>query len=503
MQKILVKAASFKRWHFSALLAGLVLSGCVVGPDYKKTTFLMPSSWSKNSSESAPTAPAQLSNWWQNLKDPMLNDLVASAISGNNDVATAKAKVREARATLFQTTGTLYPGLDGSAQGARSKSQGGHEGSQYRGGFDSSWEVDLFGANKRAVEAAQYGLDSAKEDMRATMVTLIGDVATNYVEARGLQQQIILAKRTALSQRGTAKLTRDKFVAGGVSQLDVSNAEGQAATTEASIPQLEANLAITIHRLSVLTGQTPTTLNNAMEKAKRIPQPKLPIPTGIPADVLLTRPDIRVAERQYAASTARIGQKEADLYPSVTLTGDITTNATQVGSLGKASSISWSFGPGVSLPIFHGGQRVAGVEIARAQRDQYFIAYRAAVLSALEDVENALVSLSKERQRSAKLAQAAGSYSKALELSQALFRDGNTSFLELLTAERSQYSSQNALIQSRVSIATDYISLMKSLGGGWDGDVDTKRPEIVDGYTGPHIKTAKAKTVGQAESNKQ
>lgn len=471
----------------------LVLSGCLVGPDYQKPIFNVASKWNTDSRET-PSTPPELAGWWRRLNDPILDKIIADAIAGNTDVASAKARVREARASLSQVTGTLYPSLDGSASGNRNKSAGGPERSQYRGGLDSSWEIDLFGANRRSVEAAKYGLDGAKEDMRATMLTLIGDVATNYTEMRGLQQKIALAKRTAASQRRTAQLTKDKFAAGAVSQLDVSNAEGQAASTEAGIPQMEANLATTIHRLSVLTGQSPTALNDILTKTGNIPQPKWPIPAGVPADILLTRPDVRLAERQYAQATARIGQKEADRYPSVTLTGNISTAATQPGQLGKSSTISWSFGPGVSAPIFHGGQRIAAVEVAKAQRDQSFIAYRSAVLSALEDVENALVSVKKEKQRSIKLTESANAYSKALALSRSLYQNGNTSFLELLNAERSHYSSEQSLIESKVAITTDYIALMKALGGGWDGAIDVSHPEIVDGYTGPHLKTVQAES---------
>ncbi|MBI0009191.1 efflux transporter outer membrane subunit, partial [Bartonella sp. M0193] len=341
MQKGCFKTVGRSTFSLIALTSVLMLSGCLVGPDYQKPIFKLDSKWSGSSHET-PSTPPELANWWQRLNDPLLDKLVSDAIAGNNDVQSAKARVREARATLWQTTGTLLPSIDGSASANRNKSAGGPERSQYRGGLDSSWEIDLFGANRRAVEAAKYGLDGAKEDMRATMLTLIGDVATNYAEIRGLQQQIALAQRTAIAQRRTAQLTKDKFAAGAVSQLDVSNAEGQAATTEAGIPQMQANLATTVHRLSVLTGQSPTALNDIMAKTGKIPEPKWPIPAGVPADILLTRPDVRLAERQYAQATARIGQKEADRYPSLTLTGNISTSATQPGELGKSSSISWS-----------------------------------------------------------------------------------------------------------------------------------------------------------------
>lgn len=473
----------------TAILTGFfALTGCVVGPDYQKPSFIMPTSWGQASKQMS-SEPVKLADWWQKLNDQTLDSLIISAIECNNDIAKAKARVREARATVVQSTSTLFPSLDASASTNRSRATQ-HEGSQYRGGFDAGWEIDLFGANRRAIEAARYGLQASKEELRATMVTLIGDIAQNYVEARGLQQKITLARRSAIAQRQTANLTREKFKAGAVSQLDLSNAEGQAASTEASIPQMEANLTTTIHRLSVLTGQAPLALGPLFKTTKPIPQIKWPIPTGIPAYILLTRPDLRVLERQYAQSTARIGQREAERYPSLTLTGAISTSATQIGELGKNSSIGWSIGPGLSIPIFNAGQRAAAVEIARAQRDQAFISYRAGILSALEEVENALVMLKKERIRSSKLAQSAAAYRKALELSRSLYQTGNTSFIELLTAERSSYSANQSSIDSRVAIVTDYIALMKALGGGWDGTVNINKPEIQDGYTGPHIRKA-------------
>ncbi|TIS62482.1 MAG: RND transporter, partial [Mesorhizobium sp.] len=213
----------------------------------------------------------------------------------------------------------------------------------------------------------------------------------------------------------------------------------------------------------------------------------LPIPTGIPADILLTRPDVRMAERQYAQYTAKIGQAEAARYPSVSLTGDISTTALKLGDLGKNSTIGWSFGPSLSVPLFNGGQLQAAVDVARAQRDQYFVAYKAAVLTALEDVENATVSLSQERIRNGKLASSAKSYGDAARLERTLYKAGEASLLDVLDAERSAYSAEDSLLQSRVSIATDYVALNKALGGGWDGAIDSATPEIIDVKTGPRL----------------
>lgn len=480
---------------FAFVAVGLSVSGCVVGPDYRTPIMVVPAHWSDTTRARA-AKPAELSRWWERLRDPTLNALIDEAVAGNLDVAAAKAKIREARASYRETAGTLFPSADGSASATRGKgssssssSSGSSSGeySLYEAGFDASWELDLFGANRRSVEAARYGVDAANEDLRNTLLTLIGDVASNYVETRGYQTRIALARRTAASQRQTAALTRTKFEAGSASAVDVANAEGLAASTEADIPALEASYTQAVHALSVLTGQSPNALADRLKKTAPIPTPRLPIPTGIPADILLTRPDVRLAERQLAQYTAKVGQAEAARYPSVSLTGSISTSGTKIGDLGKSSSISWSFGPTLTVPIFNGGQLKAAADVARAQRDQYFIAYRAAVLTALQDVEDSIVALSQERRKNQKLSQSAGSYRQAANLSRTLYRAGSSSFLDVLDAERSLYSAETSLIESRVAIATDYVALNKALGGGWDGAVDASRPEVVDVATGPHL----------------
>jgi NodT family efflux transporter outer membrane factor (OMF) lipoprotein len=250
---------------------------------------------------------------------------------------------------------------------------------------------------------------------------------------------------------------------------------------------LEASYAEAVHRLSVLTGRPPAALSERLKRGAPIPAPRLPIATGIPADILLSRPDVRLAERQYAQYTAKVGQAEAARYPSVSLTGNIDATAYRLGDLGKNSAISWSFGPSVSVPLFNAGKLQAAADVARAQRDQYFIAYQSSVLTALEDVENALVRLSQERIRVGKLALSASSYDEAARLAGILYKGGETNLLDVLDAQRSAYSADDDLLQSRVLIATDYISLNKALGGGWDGAIDSSKPEIVDVRTGPRL----------------
>lgn len=473
------------------MITAVLLSGCVVGPDYQTPILPMPANWSSEKPTKS-VQPAQLSQWWQRLRDPQLDTLVEEAVAGNLDVATAKAKIREARASYRQSAGTLLPSVDGSGSVTRNKSAETTAGTnsiyaEYQSGFDASWELDLFGANRRGVEAARYGVDAAQEELRSTLLTLVGDVASYYTQARGYQARIALARRSAVSQRQTAELTRTMALAGSATAADVAKAMGQAASTEAAVPTLEASYAEAVHRLSVLTGRPPATLAERLKRSKPIPSPRLPMPTGIPADILLSRPDVRMAERQYAQYTAKVGQAEAARYPSVSLTGNISTAALNLGDLGKNSSIGWSFGPSLSVPLFNAGQLQAAADVARAQRDQYFIAYRASVLTALEDVENALVLMAQERIRISKLASSAKSYGEAANLEGTLYKAGETSLLDVLDAQRSLYSAEDSLLQSRVLLATNYIALNKALGGGWNGTVDSSKPEIVDVKTGPRL----------------
>lgn len=486
------------------ILVAVMLGGCAVGPDYRTPLLATPAQWS-GAGVATPAAPV-LPRWWARLRDPTLDRLVVEAVDGNLDVATASARVREARASYRQAVGALLPTIANTESARLAKGTGvasaapgrpnlggpssvvesdGTSG-LYQAGFDASWELDLFGANRRAVEAAAYGIDASDENLRAVLLTLVGDVASSYVEARGYQARIALARRTATSQDETTKITRNRLAAGTGSAVDLATATGQAAATRAAIPTLETAYAQTVHRLSVLTGRPPSALSTLLARPKPIPAPKLPVPAGIPADVLLTRPDVRLAERRYAQSTARIGQAEAALYPSVSLAGNIATSGTKLGDLGRNSSISWSLGPTLTVPIFNGGKLRAAVEIAEAQRDQQFLAYQASVLTALKDVEDALVSLSNEHSRSRILATSTTAYRQAASLSQSLYRSGSSSFLDVLTAERSLYSAEDALLQSRVKIVSDYIALNKALGGGWDGEVDALTPEVIDVDTGPH-----------------
>lgn len=243
------------------VLANVTLAGCAVGPDYMAPLIQLSNQWANAKTKHA-QKPADLAQWWRRLKDPVLNALIEQAVDANLDVATAKAKIREARATRRQAIGALFPTIDGSASATRSRTTASttdavsttapYTGNQFQAGFDASWELDLFGANRRAVEAATYGVDAAEDDLRSTLLTLVGDVASYYADARGYQARAALARRTAASQRETAALTQKKFDAGSASAVDVAKAVAQAASTEANIPDYEASYAESMHRLGIL-----------------------------------------------------------------------------------------------------------------------------------------------------------------------------------------------------------------------------------------------------------
>ena len=490
----------------------IMLAGCAVGPDYKAPAVAVPTAWA-NADKNAPTQRPVLTDWWTSLGDATLTSLIEEAVSRNLDVAKAKAKVREARATRRQKVGTLAPSVEATASATANRSatgtsvstQAGTGGTQtvsganqnlaasnyslFQGGFDASWELDIFGANYRGVEAATYSLQATQEELKDTLLTLIADVARYYVQARGYQARAALARQTAGAYRDTAALARRKFEAGTTAGADVAKAEGQTASAEADVASLDAAYSEAVHRLGVLLGEGPDALIQRLSSKAPIPVPPRSPQAGVPADILEARPDVRQAERKLAEATAKIGKAESARYPSISLTGNISTNGLQLGDLAKSSSISFSVGPSLNLPLFNGGQLQAEVEVAQAQRDQYFVALRATVLTALEDVENALVSLAQDRKRLDRLTASARSYTDAHELSRALYVAGGQSFLDVLDAERSLYSARDSLLQTQVSAATAYISLSKALGGGWDRPVDSSRPEVVDTQMGPHLRT--------------
>ncbi len=460
------------------------VASCVtVGPDVHKPVVITPAAFNGNTDMRAPLR----GDWWKRLNDPVLNALIAQAMMSSVSLADAKAKVRLARAQLAATGATLSPSLNSDVGYKRSDSAATLASSATNLSFQTRWELDLFGGNRRGVEAAYYNALSADEQMQAVLLTLIGEVAINYAQLRGAEAIIAIADRNAAAQQRTVALTGTQFSAGQISQVDLLSAQTQAATTLAQIPSLRIRYASYLNSLTVLVGQSSMVIAQTLSKPAAIPTVPRAAAAGLPADLLLWRPDLRAAQHDYASATAKIGQAEAALYPSVSLSGAINTGGANFGDLAKRSTIGWSFGPTLSVPIFQGGKLNAEVDGARAGRDLTLIAYRKAILTALSEVENASVAFNQNHLRAAQLQTIVRNSRKIRELTLAQFEGGSKSFIDVLNAQRDLLNAETSLAEIRTDLVVNYIALQKALGGSWQGRLDTGKPEVIDGYSGPHL----------------
>lgn len=463
--------------HCVVCLLLILFAGCKVGPNYKPPESRVPKGFLGATTRPATTRPASIANeqpadvaaWWATFDDPMLQSLIARAAEQNLDVRQAAARVREARASRRAVGANLWPFLDTSASYRRAGGGGdGGESDLFNAGIDASWELDIFGGRRRDIEAANADVRAAVEDRRDVLITLLSEVALTYLDLRGFQRQIHIANDNLIAQRRSAGLTQRLFAGGFSSRLDVANATAQVASTESQIPLLEANVQQTIFTLGVLLGQEPTALLEELAGGGSIPPVPPAVPVGLPSDLLRRRPDIRRADAQLHAATARIGSATADLFPRFTLNGSVGYQGARPGNLFNAGNRNWSVGPGVSWPLFNAGQIRAEIAVQNARQEQALLAYRQAVLNALREVENALISYTKEQERRASLSDAVVANRQAVELSTQLYSNGRTDFLNVLSAQRSLLSSEDALVQSDRVLAQNLIALYKALGGGWE-----------------------------------
>jgi multidrug efflux system outer membrane protein len=462
----------------------MTVTGCLVGPDFKPPQTQVPAAWIETATPQPP-AVAQfqdLVHWWTTFDDPMLSALVGRAIQSNLDLKLAQARIRQARAARNVTAAGLGPAVNGAGSYVRSAS--GVEtatgsknltSSLYRTGLDAAWELDIFGGVRRSVEAAEANVQAAVEDRRDVLVTLAAEVALNYTDLRSFQQQIIIAQQNLEAQRHTAEITRQRFQAGFVGALDVANANAQVASTASQIPLLESLARQTIYSLSILLAREPSALLEELTPAAAIPAAPPATPVGVPADLLRRRPDIRRAEAQIHAATAQIGVATADLFPKFALSGSIGFQSNEFSSWVDWVNRFWSFGPSANWQIFASGGILANIELQKALQEQSLIAYQQTVLTALQDVENALIASTKEAKRREALAEAVDSNRKAVQYSLQLYTQGQVDFLNVLDAQRSLYVSEQALVQSTHDISTDLVALYKALGGGWKEEPQLKK----------------------------
>lgn len=463
----------------TALLLGAVLTGCEVGRNYHRPETPVDSHFT-GAQQPGLTENDAVEKYWTGFGDDVLDSLISDAIAHNNDLAAAEANLRAARAArrlagfdLFPTV-TLAGGythnLD-AQQELPGVDQHDREFDTADAGFQGLWELDLFGRVRRNVEAARADLGVAQATLQDARVSVIAEVARDYFVLRGLQDQLALTSRNADSQYASLKLTRVRLEAGRGNELDTSRAEAQWQTTLASIPTLEASIATTIYRLSVLTGRQPAALSTRLAPE---PIPTLPPlnSIGTPEQLLRRRPDIRLAERRLAGATARIGVAAGDLFPKVTLIGSIGYLAPTFGEFGQSDARFFTAGPSVTWAAFDLGRVRARIGSAEAQTDAALADYQTAVLNALEDTEGALVSYGRSQVRRDALQVAAAASDKASDLARRRFEGGLIDFLEVLDAERTALSADLLLSQSRTDAATSLIAVYKALGAGWSVEPD-------------------------------
>lgn len=472
--------------------------GCMVGPDYRRPQMRPPSRFVEASTRPSTTTPStqpaevvDLQRWWESFHDPVLDRLIADGINSNLDVQLAEARVLEARANLQGNVATLFPTVDSSASYSRNQfsrnalgSLGGPRSSNgpagtafglpgsrtnlYQAGFDSGWEVDLFGGTRRAIEAAQYTLESQVDARRNAMITFLSEVARNYLIVRGLQQELAIVNSNVASQSEFLELTRSKFQGGIATDLDVAQQEAQVASTESSIPAIRTQIQQAIHRLGVLLDRNPEGLEAQLSPVGPLPGGPPVVPPGLPSDLLRRRPDVRQAERQLAAATANIGVATADLFPKLNLTGSFGWQSTQLKSWFNPASQNWSFGPSVSWRLFDAGQIWANIHVQNARQQETLIQYRQSVIQALSDVEDALVGYQQEQEHREVLRRAVEANERSVTLAKQLNQAGIVDFLNVLTAEQNLFISQDQLSQSNQAVSTDLVALYKALGGGWE-----------------------------------
>ncbi len=456
------------------VLAMLGLPACItVGPDYTTPVLDVPATWSRLDATAGPTTETAADDdpgrWWRNLNDPLLSELVEEALKGSPDLRSAQARLREARAGRAVAAAGLFPEVTASGSASRGRTSGetggGGTNSLFSVGFDASWEMDVFGGVRRGVEAAEADLASSVADLQNVLVTLVAETARNYVTVCSLRQRLGIARENLASQSETLQLTSWRAQAGLVTSQDVEQARSNREQTRAQIPTLEISLAEAEHRLDVLLGKAPGTLHARLAAAGELPALPDRIAVGIPADTLRRRPDVRAAERTLAAETARVGAAEAARYPTFTLSGSIGLEALTVGALGSGGT--WSLLSGITAPLFNAGRLRGQVEKQDAVREQAQIAYEKTVLNALQEVENALVGLSRNRERGEALAAAAESASNAATLARQRYSTGLVDFQSVLDTERDLLSVEDNLASTRADGVLALISLYKALGGGW------------------------------------
>lgn len=456
-----------RTFSYVTAIAALLLSSCrTVGPEYQPKTvrqLQVPDAWHE---PAPPTGTIDLATWWQSLGDEQLSTLIDRALAANHDLRTARLRLQQARSQRNIARAGRLPSVDATASVDR-RNDGDPSASL---GIDASWELPLFGRTARNVEAAEADLEATEADLDGTQVSLTAELALNYIDLRALQAQLSVTRAQLASQETTLGLVRDRRAAGLVSELDVVLARTNVEQTRSQIAPLETSIAQATHRIAILIGVQPGALHAELDKSRSIPVVPAGIDAGIPADILRQRPDLRAAERRFAAETARVGAAIAERYPRVNVSAGLVLTGVLTGGTSIAGELARSLGASAFANIFDGGRLREQVNIQTAAQEAALVAYERAVLTALEDVENALVALRNHKERRTALTAAVANARTSVELSRDRYTAGLTDFLTVLDAERTLRSAEQNLTSNQGDIATAVVQLFKALGGGWSED---------------------------------
>ena len=449
----------------------LLMGGCaVVGPDYLPPDICAPDTWQADfggAEDVTAPDPSRLESWWANLHDPVLSELIDQALSQSLDFKQAVSRVREARARRGVRDADGFPMLDLSADGTWSRSGTQAVRQSFGGAFDAGWELDLFGGVHRAKEATLADLQAEVANLADVMVSLTAEIGLNYIDLRTYQSRLAVARANLATQQETYELIQGRYAVGLSNELALQQARYNLESTRSRIPSLVTGGAAALNRLTVLTGKPPGTLNVLLTQPHPIPTAPITIAVGIPAEALQRRPDIRKAERDLAAQTARIGVAEAERYPKIRLSGSIGLEAGKLADLLDGAALLWNHGPRISWNIFDAGAIRNTIKVQEALQEQALIAYETTVLEALEDVENAMTAFAQEQLRRMRLMRAVQSAQIAEKLSRDKLSAGLINFSDVLDVQRTLLSFQDQLAESDGNVTANLIRLYKALGGGW------------------------------------
>jgi len=472
------------RRYISLLMLFMVAAGCKIGPDYRRPAVDIPVAWRFEEKE-----VQDLTNtaWWKQFNDPVLNELIAIALRENKDLRIAFARVEEFLGYYGETRSFLFPQIGASASAARARVT--EEGRtslpsginpidrDYQGLISASWEIDIWGRLRRATEAARADVLSTEEVRSAVILTLVASVANTYIDLRGLDRELEIARRTAKTREETYQLFKLRFEGGVISELELSQVASEYEDAMAAIPQIETNIAQVENGLNVLLGQNPAPIPRGKSIDELMPPA---VPEGLPSELLERRPDIRQAEQDLIAANARIGVARGLYFPTISLTGSQGTASADLSALFTGPAAIWSYGAQLTAPIFTAGRIRGLVRASKAVQQQTLFRYQQAIENAFREVEDSLVDQKKSRERIEAQTRQVGALRTYAGIARLRFDEGYTSYIEVLDAERSLFTVERSYTQTQATLLRSLVNLYKAMGGGWIAEADRMTAHSAD-----------------------